>query len=252
MKFSLLILLISLQSVFATENDPYIQLEHNPALWPFWVKLTQEIPANDTTHSPKIKSGTRGMLVRFENDHLVWDSGRNGVHLVDPKWTDILESSQRIATDPKEKNISNLTAFLSTNLRTVRNDLFVKVLPENLLQDQTFLFIYFSLNDPTLSECLNTVQRELAPEKNACRVILMPAEWDAEEYLPLFTGRSEQWTTPALQMRQGITAVLNHPIKSTALSWVLCGSNGEILKVASGASSVTEIAPFVTKPLRER
>lgn len=206
------------------------------ALWPTFIKLSEDITLPKEAGEKRIRKGTRATLLRAEGENLVIDFGRNGVAKITAYKTDYYTQVSELMLGKEEKEFPNFSLQVGNKLMTFgRGDESGPIRFEEAQGTELYVLLYLDTYTPDIAQELmdfGLAYDDLKSNWPNIEVVLMPT--DKEFYNFGFTvGYSVPFI--ATHMRLGYIQSLSHEVEETP-GFVAIDPNGR-----SMGSSVTPI-----------
>lgn len=212
----------------------FTEVERRSELWPYKVHLAQDmvIERPEGAGPFTLVEGLSVVLVRCEGGKVLFDTGRFGMHAVEPEKTDILLQAAGIQLGTVEKSHSNL--YVQVSARTFDPSTpDARVIPvERYEKVRYYFFLYSPVDHPALPALMDQLRpayaalREKHPE---AELLFLGSAPDASTYLNAVGTLRMTWPTMPWHFARGYIRALAHDPDLVAPTLVLTDADNKIL-----------------------
>lgn len=240
--FLMLFVLVTAFTARALTLDEAMAQSH---VWPPYVNLTEAYYELPEAERPSLQKGMRLTLIRVEDGELLVDTGRDGLHRIDPAITDFLTEARAYHSGEKQKFRPNVTALVGDKLMEfLPNGDPERIEEPRFRYREYILFLYLDSNSITNPQRLAelTELKSMLMDDGAGYIAIFPLRYDFYREV----GRQiPEWPIIMQHLLLGYGRALAHVTEPGEELLVLSDSNGKLLHRTQDIAEMKQVLSTV-------
>lgn len=228
----------------------YEQLADRSELWPTYVHLNEPIEVQHEGQPRTLDKGRRAVLTRFEDGKFFVDFGREGIHIIDPRKTDVLAQAQAYASGDEQKTAGLVISHIGNRLfRHMGEEKgYRQIQAREFLPITRYLFLYVDADSEATTQAtpkLREFYQKLRTEHPYAEMPSLPFAEDQAAFDRYLKENPLPWPVMPLYLSLGYRHALHH--NPQGLELVLTDADFKVLARSSDPAFEGDLDKFLAE-----